>query len=195
MQPDSITRDIDKLRQSAAARDVDQNQFLLKKILRQTEFVIGLGVAAEQAYTYVDTFERYHVGEIWARNMLLQIVMTASAPDEAVIQQAFQHFTTPGTANFFKSLYDLYQSTQDKYQSEPRLGFLVSATVNAITAELVEVYFGPRPDDWAAYREQAANANDIALAFWTDEAIIARDKALWAAVADRIESGIARYKD
>lgn len=191
---DTIQADVAKLRLSAAARDVDQNQFLLKKIYRQTEFVIALGITAEQAYTYADTFESYHPEEIWARRMLLQIVMTASAPDESIIQQAFQHFTTPGTANFFKTLYDLYQSTQKKYQSEPRIGFLVSATVNAITAELVEMYFRDKLDTWEAYRSQGQDFEKIALAFWTDEAVIERDKALWLAVADRIENHVTRYQ-
>jgi signal transduction protein with GAF and PtsI domain len=113
--------------------------------------------------------------------------MTASAPDESVIQQAFQHFSTPGTANYFKALHDLYQATQKKHNSQARLGFLVSATVNAMTAQLVELYFGEQPDVWERYRAQGDDFNTLAVAFWTDERVVARDAALWENLADKLE--------
>lgn len=191
----SFSHDLQSLRAAAHQRSANDTQFMLKKLFQQMEFVIALGVAAEQAHAYVDTFERYHPEEIWARRMLVQIVMTASAPDESIIQQAFQHFTTPGTANFFKALYDLYQGTQEKHASSARIGFLVSACVNAMTAELVELYFGTRPDAWEAYRAQGAHFQQIALDFWTDEAIVARDVSLWLQLADKIEAASKRYGD
>lgn len=184
----TLDRDLGELRRAAQNRDAEQLQFLLKKLFQQMEFVIALGIATEQVYGYVETFERYHPQEVWPRRMLVQIVMTATAPDESIIQQAFQHFTTPGTANFFKALYDLYQATQKRHQREARLGFLVSAVVNANTAALVEGYFGPRPDDWEAYRAQGEQFQQIALAFWTDEAIAEQHRAQWLAVADAIET-------
>lgn len=184
--------DIAKLRAAAQARDPEQKQFLLKKLYKQIPFVVALGVSTEQAHNYVATFEQYHPDEIWPRQMLRQIVMTASAPDESVIQQAFQHFTTPGTANFFKALYDLFQGTQTKHSSEARLGFLVSAVVNSITAELVELYFGDQPDVWETYRAQGPDFTEIALAFWTDERVIAHDAAAWDNLATRLKETYER---
>lgn len=183
-----MTDDLAAMRQAAHAREADQLQFLLKQHFHRMEFVRALGVAAEQAHRYTDTFERYHPGEIWARRMLTQIVMTATAPDRSLIEQAMQHFSTPGTANFVKALHDLFEGTQKDNQSEARIGSLVSATVNAMTAELVELYFGERPDEWAAYRTRAQNAHTIALAFWTNEQVAARDTALWLAVIDKVEA-------
>ena len=185
--------DLNKLRAAASERDADSTQFYLKKLFHQMEFVIALGIAAEQAHGYVETFERYHPDEVWVRKMLVQIVMTASAPDEAIIQQSFQHFTTPGTANFFKSLYDLYQGTQKKHQSEARIGYLVSAVVNAMTAHLVELYFGDRLVDWEAYRAQGDNFAQLAMDFWTNEAVVERDRVLWHQLADDIAVKLERF--
>lgn len=184
--------DVAKLRAAAQTRDPDQKQFLLKKLYGQLAFVVALGVSTETAHNYVATFERYHPQEVWPRRMLRQIVMTASAPDEAVIQQAFQHFTTPGTANFFKALYDLFQGTQTRHQSEARLGFLVSAAVNSITAELVELYFGGQPALWETYRAQGPDFAAVALAFWTDERVAARDAAAWDDLATRLAAAYDR---
>jgi hypothetical protein len=184
--------DIDKLRAATQGRQPEQKQFLLKKLYKQLAFVVALGVSTETAHDYADTFERYHPEEIWPRRMLRQIVMTASAPDESVIQQAFQHFTTPGTANYFKALYDLYQGTQTKHLPDARLGFLVSAAENSITAQLVELYFGGQPGLWETYRAQGPDFTEIALAFWTDERVIARDAAAWDQLAARIVEAYER---
>ncbi len=188
----TFREDIAKLRAAAQDRDADQKQFLLKKLYKQLAFVVALGASTETAHNYVDTFERYHPEEVWPRRMLRQIVMTASAPDEAVIQQAFQHFTTPGTANFFKALYDLFQGTTTRHAPDARLGFLVSAAVNSMTAALVEGYFGDQPALWEAYRAQGPDFTEIALAFWTDEQVAAHDIAAWDALADRLMEAYER---
>ena len=177
-------QDLNALRQAAQAREADQSQFILKRLYLQLEFVRALGIAAEQTHGYLDTFERYHPSEVWPRRMITQIVMTATAPDRSVIEQAFQHFDTPGTANFIKALLDLFQATQKANAREARIGFLVSATVNAMTAELVELYFADKPEAWAAYRAQGNEARQIALDFWTDEKVATRDRQRWQQVAD-----------
>lgn len=189
-----LAPDLAKLRAAAQRRDADECQFLLKRLFQQLEFVVALGIAAEQAYAYAPTFERYHPQEIWARRMLVQIVMTASAPEESIIQQAFQHFTTPGTANYLKALHDLYQATQKKHNSEARVGFLASSVVNSMTAALVEQYFGARPDDWELFRTAPNEHQRLALAFWTDAQIVAQDSALWLGVADALERHHAARK-
>lgn len=191
-KPMSYQDDLQMLRAAAANRSADELQFTLKKLFLTLEFVRALGITAECAFRYVDTFERYHPGEIWARRMIMQIVATATAPDRAIIEQAFQHFTAPGSANFLKTMHDLYEATQKTHQREARVGYLVSAVVNAMTAELVELYFGQRPTEWESYRAQAGDFRQIALDFWTDEAVAARDIQLWLTLADAIEREFAR---
>lgn len=188
----TVQDDITALRQAAQERNADEAQFLLKRLLPELEFVLALGLAAEQTYRFVDTFEQNHPGEVWARRMILQIVNTATAPERTIIEQAFQHFTTPGTANFIKAMYDLFEATQKTNASAARIGFLTSAIVNAMTAELVDVYFGSRPDVWAEYRSQGENFNQIAVDFWTDDAVAERDTMLWLRLADEIEKKLAR---
>ena len=183
---------IETLRRAAHERDADTLQFTLKQVFQKLDFVVALGIAAEQAYRYVDTFEQYHPEEVWPRRMLMLIVTTATAPERQIIEEAFKHFETPGSANFIKAMYDLYQGTQETNQSQARLGFLVSAVVNAITAELVELYFGKRPEQWTAYRAQAENAPQIAMDFWTNEAVSQQDTKRWLAVADAVEKRLDR---
>lgn len=185
-------QDLADLRAAAEAREADRAQFLLKRLFQQMEFVLALGIAAEQVYQHVETFERYHPGEVWARRMLVQVVMTATAPDRSVIEQAFQHFNTPGSANFIKGLYDLYQGTEKTNSSAARVGFLVSAAVNAMTARLVERYFGERPETWGAYRAQSVDFQQVALDFWTNDDVSALDTQMWLAIADEVEDKINR---
>ncbi len=181
------TQDLNALRQAVQAREADQSQFMLKRLFQELEFVRALGIAAEQVHQYLPTFERDHPDEVWPRRMLNQIVMTATAPDRVIIEQALQHFDTPGTANFIKALFDLFQATQKEHASEARLGFLVSATVNAMTAELVELYFGDKPTAWADYRSQSEGAQQIALDFWTNADVAARDRERWLQTVDAVE--------
>ena len=76
----------------------------------------------------------------------------------------------------------------------PRIGYLVSATVNAIMAELVEHYYGRHLDRWALVRgnPEAPEAREIAYAFWTDEEIALLDTDHWLQVADSIEKHLQR---
>ncbi len=183
---------LDQLRHAARGRDADELQFALKQLFGRLDFVEALGIAAEQTYQYVDTFEGYHPEEVWPRRMLLMIVNTATAPERQIIEEAFKHFETPGSANFIKAMYDLYQGTQETNQREARLGYLVSAVVNAITADLVERYFGERQDQWQAYREQGEDFQQIALDFWTHDDVAQRDTNRWLGVADAIQARLNR---
>jgi hypothetical protein len=85
-------------------------------------------------------------------------------------------------------LYDLFQATQKTNQSEARIGFLVSAIVNAMTAELVEMYFGEHLDEWEAYRTHTEGVEQIALNFWIDDSVARRDAALWHEIADKAKN-------
>ena len=76
----------------------------------------------------------------------------------------------------------------------PRIGYLVSATVNAVMAELVEHYYGRHMDRWEIIRgnPEGDEAREIAYIFWSDEEIALLDTDHWLQVADSIESHLRR---
>ena len=76
----------------------------------------------------------------------------------------------------------------------PRIGYLVSATVNAIMAELVEHYYGRHMDAWSIVRATSADPDTrrIAYAFWMDEEVTLLDTDHWLEVADSIERHLQR---
>ena len=88
-----------------------------------------------------------------------------------------------------KALADLARALQPG-ELPGRIGYLVSATVNAIMAELVEQYYGRRLDAWALAREEPSSpaAQRIAYAFWTDEEVALLDTDAWLQIADAIEA-------
>ena len=122
----------------------------------------------------------------------MQMVNTGTAPAR-LPPEAMRDFEYPGAANFMKALADLARALQPG-DLPPRVGFLVSAAVNAIMAELVEQYYGPRLEAWAIAREQSTSdaARDIAYAFWTDEEVALLDTDAWLQVAEAIEAHLRR---
>ena len=55
-----------------------------------------------------------------------------------------------------KALADMAHALQNG-PLPPRVGYLVSATVNAIMAELVEQYYGARMEQWQFVRENPSD--------------------------------------
>ena len=178
---------LDQLRTAAEARDPERCQFLLKSLFIEMEFYHALAVVIERAQSFLETFELYHAEGAFARQILMQMVNTGKAPAR-LPPEAMQDLDFPGGANFMKALSDLAHALQPG-PLPPRVGYLVSATVNAIMAELVEHYYGRRSDDWALVREQPADprAQDVAYAFWIDEEVALLDTDHWLQVADSIE--------
>ncbi len=187
-QPDAL----EKLRQAAEARDPERCQFLLKTLFMDLDFYLALAVVIERARTFLETFETYYPDGVFARRILMQMVNTGAAPAR-LPPEALRDFEYPGAANFMKALSDLAHALQPG-PLPPRIGYLVSATVNAIMAELVEHYYGPRPGAWATVRAapEAPAASAIAYAFWTDEDIALLDSDAWLQVADSIERHLQR---
>lgn len=183
--------DLAALRQAAQDRDPNQTQFLLKRLFLSMSFYRALAVAVERAYAYLDTFERQHPQQPWARQVVVQITSLGTAPGD-IPDEAKQSYATPGTANFVKALYDLAHACRPNNQMEARIGFLVSAVVNAMMAELVESWYGSRLNDWERVRQNVPEANEIAYRFWTDTDVAQRDVAAWLAVADSVEEKIKR---
>lgn len=181
-----------QLREAADARDPERCQFLLKALFMDLEFFSALAVAVERAQSFLETFELYYPDGQFARKILTQMVNTGTAPSR-LPPEAQRDFDYPGAANYMKALSDLAHALQPG-PLPPRIGFLVSATVNAIMAELVEHYYGRRMDDWRALRahEASAEARVIAYAFWTDEEVALLDTDHWLGVADSVEAQFRR---
>ena len=178
---------LDQLRQAAEDRDPERCQFLLKSLFMSLEFYLALAVVMERAQSFLETFETYYPDGQFARQILMQMVNTGTAPAR-LPPEALRDFEYPGAANYMKALADLAHALQPG-PLPPRIGYLVSATVNAIMAELVEHYYGRRMDDWTIVRRDASSpaAQDIAYAFWTDAEVALLDTDNWLQVADSIE--------
>ena len=143
---------LDQLRDAAEARDPERCQFLLKTLFMELEFYLALAVAIERAQPFLESFERIVPGGIFARQILMQMVNTGTAPAR-LPPEAGRDFDMPGAANFMKALSDLAHALQPD-EMPRRIGYLVSATVNAIMAELAEQYYGRRPAQWAIARQE-----------------------------------------
>ena len=197
---ESYEQDIMALRKAASARNLEQTQFLLKKIFLNLEFYRALAVVVERAHTFVQTFEQYYPDERWPRQILVQIASLGTAPGQ-LPPQAMKDFHAPGAANFLKSLSDMAHALQPG-PVPPRVGHLVNGVVNAIMAELVEAWYRPRLDDWERVRTNQFDASTgqytdpeatmIAYQFWTDASTAERDITLWLAAADSIEGKFKR---
>ncbi len=183
---------LDQLRQAAEKRNPEQCQFLLKTLFVGMEFYLALAVVIERAQSYLETFETYYPDGAFARQILMQMVNTGTAPAR-LPPEAQRDFEYPGAANYMKALSDLAFALQPG-PLPPRIGYLVSATVNAIMAELVEHYYGRCPEAWALVREKPADseASEIAYNFWTDEEVALLDTDHWLQVADSIERHFLR---
>lgn len=178
---------LEQLRSAAEARDPERCQFLLKSLFMEMDFYPALAVVIERAQSFLDTFELYYPDGSFARQILMQMVNTGTAPAR-LPPEAMRDFQSPGAANYMKALADLARALQQG-PLPPRIGYLVSATVNAIMAELVEHYYGRRPEAWDLMRKQPDDpaSKEIAYEFWTDEEVALLDTDHWLQVADSIE--------
>ena len=176
-----------QLRAAAESRDVERCQFLLKALFLQVGFYPALAVAIERARCFLPAFEASYPDGSFARQILMQMVNTGTAPAR-LPPAALRDFHMPGAANFMKCLSDLAHALQPG-PLPPRIGYLVSATVHGIMAELVEQFYGRRPQAWQLVRADPATpaAQATALAFWTDEEVALLDSDHWLQVADSIE--------
>lgn len=182
-----------ELRRAAEARDPDRCQFLLKSLFMELDFYLAVAVVIERAQCFLDTFEVYCSDGLFARRILMQMVNTGIAPAR-LPPEAQRDFPFPGGANYMKGLADLAQALQQG-PLPPRIGFLVSATVNVIMAELVEQYYGRQPEAWARLRQpetDSSQAQRIAYDFWMDDEVALLDTDHWLEVADSVERHLRR---
>lgn len=186
--PPSNTSALEELRAAAELRDPERCQFLLKALFMQMEFYHALAVVVEQARAYLPSFEAAYPDGGFARQILMQIVNTGTAPAR-LPPEALRDFDYPGAANYMKALADMARALQPG-ALPGRIGYLVSATANAIMAVLVEQYYGRRSGAWAIARGQPASpaAQQIAYQFWSDDEVALLDTDAWLQVAEAIEA-------
>lgn len=202
---DAQQRDLKDLRFAAHTRNLEQAQFLLKRLLRDMSYYGAVALVVERLQGYLDLFESYYPDEAWVRTLLLAITNYGMTPDDSVAEAALQQgFDAPGAGNYIKAIYDLTQAMQPKHTPEARTGFLMSAIVNSIMAELVEAWYGERVQVWQRLRQlqqtlQASpdanlqtEALNIQHAFWMDAQTMALDSASWLEVADSLEAKLNR---
>lgn len=197
----SYQADLTALRAAAQARDPEATQFLLKKLLGQLELYIALGVALERAHAHLPTFEAQYPQMRFPRQILVQMAALGTAPPR-LPPEALRDFTAPGAANFMKCLSDLAFALHPNIAAPAKIGYIVSAVVNAIMADLVAFWYGSRAAEWEHLRANTPDpisgaysdptATQIAYAFWTDPQTAARDIAAWLAVADSLEAKLKR---
>lgn len=183
-----------QLRQAAEARDPEQCQFLLKTLFMNMDFFFAFAVVVERAQSFLETFEHYYPKAKFARQILLQMVNMGTAPAK-LPPEALRDFEYPGCANYMKALADMAHALQSG-PLPPRIGYLVSATVNAIMAELVEQYYGAHMEQWHFVRENPSDpqSQQIAYTFWTDEEVALLDIDHWLQVADSIQEKMERQQ-
>jgi hypothetical protein len=194
---DTQTRlDLEDLRTAALQREQEKLQFLLKRLLQSLDYFMALAVPLERIQAFLPKFEGYYPEETWVRKLLLMVINYGKAPDNDIAALALeQSFSAAGMGNFLKAVYDLNQAMQDGNTPEVRIGFMASAVVNIIMAELAEAWYGKHPKAWERVRAgQEPHATTIALTFWTDSQTAERDTAAWLAVGDSIEAKLTRKK-
>ena len=184
---------LDQLRTAAEARDPERCQFLLKSLFMKMDFYLALAVVIERAQSFLDTFELYYPDGAFARQILMQMVNTGTAPARLPPEAMRGLSIYPGAANYMKALADLAHALQQG-PLPPRIGYLVSGTVNAIMAELVDHYYGRRPETWDLVRKRPDDpaSEQIAYEFWMDEEVALLDTDHWLQVADSIERQMQR---
>lgn len=191
-------RDLKDLRVAAHERNQQQVQFLVKRLLQGIDYYMALSVPLECIHAYLPKFERDYPDETWVRQMIIAIGAFGTAPDDQIAAIALeQQFQKPGAANFVKAIYDVTQAMQEKHTGEARIGFMASAIVNVIMAQLVEAWYGTNPKAWAVVREndyESKKAQLVAYTFWSDEHTAQRDTSAWLTVADSIEHKLTRLQ-
>lgn len=189
--------DLEDIRKVAESRNQEQLQFLLKRLLQRMEYYIALSVPMERILAFLPIFEQHYPDETWVKQLLLMINNYGKAPENDIAEMALQHeFTLPGVGNFLKAVYDLTQAMQDKHTPEARMGFMASAVVNAMMAELAYNWYSEREKAWEKVRgnQDEEQAKRIAYIFWTHPDTVKLDKQIWHEIADSIEAKLTRLE-
>lgn len=198
--------DLEVLYEAIEARNHEKIQFQMKRLLQRMTYYVALTVPLERLQAFLPRFEAAYPDEVWVRKLLLMVTNYGKGPQNDIAEMALQHdFTAPGVGNFLKAIYDLTQAMQDSHTPEARVGYLTSATVNVVMAELAASWYGERPKAWEKVREEQyqpetqavaeSQTARIAYIFWTHPDTVALDEQLWTTIAEGIREKLTRLAE
>jgi hypothetical protein len=197
---DELRLTLGTLRQAAQNRNYATLQGALETLLGHLDYFYGLQLALQQAEPVLPTFESAHPEAAWARGLLVWLASYGVAPADLPHAAGLPH-PSPGAANFISALIDLARSAERKTPLENRIRFLATAFTHLILADLAVYWYGENPDAWAlqqAHGDETDQETGLPIRqvlyhlFWLDEAVAARDTALWLALADALEACLGR---
>lgn len=193
--------DLDALRAAAEQREWNTAQDTLKRLLARLEPLIALEIAAVRAHQHLPRFEAYYPEAGWVRQLLLTVVSYASAPDQ-LPDHAVRQFPSPGCGNYVSAVLNLARAVQSGASPFERYSFITDALANTTLAELMDFYYSQHPDEWeqvAAPPNETDPAADqaarqqLTARFWLDEAVAARDTAIWLEIAEAVAAKLDEY--
>lgn len=186
--------DLQTLRTAAEQREWTTLQDTLKRLLAELDPLIALQIAATRTREFLPTFETAYPEAGWVRELLLTVVSYGSAPSD-LPEGTVNQFPSPGCGNFVVSVLDCARAVQPKYTVFERFSHITNATANAILAELQYQYFSDREDAFTLLMDAEADQHaraQVQYDFWLDEAVAARDTAIWQGIADELEALLSK---
>jgi hypothetical protein len=191
--------DLQALRTAAQGREWTALQDRLKRMLARLEPLVAVEIAARRLHAHLPRFEFYYPEAGWLRELLLTIVSYGSAPRD-LPDHAVTQFPSPGCGNYVMAVLDLARAVQIGVSPFERYSYITNATANGVLAELMDLYFRERLEEWQHLNEQAAAINpatglsireELTMKFWSDPAVAARDTAIWLEIAASLEEKLS----
>lgn len=191
---DDFSDNLNRLRESALAREWGESQAILTRLLLGLDFYAGLEIGLARAHAHLPLFEAQHPEAVWARQLLVGIVSYGTAP-EMLPPAAYDSYPSPGASNFITAVMELVRSVERKTPLENRIRFVGNALVNTLLAELAAYWYGEHPAAWEDQRQRGDEADPqtgltvrqrIQARFWLDDDVAQRDTAAWLALADTV---------
>ncbi|MBZ0293249.1 MAG: hypothetical protein K8L99_11850 [Anaerolineae bacterium] len=184
------------LRTAADQREWTTLQDTLKRLLTGLEPIPALEIPALQVNNFLPRFETYYPDAQWVRELFMTVAAYASAPTDLPVQ-AVNQFPQPGCGNFVGAVLDLARAVQPKHTVYERYSFMTNATANALLSDLMDLYYGSRPEEWLKLTEEADETDKVTglpvrqvqyMRFWLNDDVAARDTTAWLALADLLEA-------
>ena len=185
-----IEQDLQTMHMAAQQREWNTLQDTLKRLIANVDPLIALGVAVSRAEVFLPTFEGYYPEAGWVRQLLLQIVAYATAPNDLPLE-ALTQFPDPGCGNFIMATFDMAHAVQSQYTVFERYSYIVDAVANAILADLQHTYYSQRREEYDLMCDPDADpdvAAKVQYGFWLDSEVATRDTETWFNIIDEVEA-------
>ena len=141
----------------------------------------------------METFEHYYPDARFARQILMQMINTGTAPAR-LPPEAQRSFEYPGAANYMKALVDLAHALQKGPLPAPHrlAGERRRERNHGRTGRALLWTAYRRLDLLLRQRPADPKSQAIAHAFWTDADVALLDTDHWLQIADSIEKNLTR---